>query len=731
MMDDPQKQIDLLRTTIEVLEQENSQLSERAEDAMLLGLVAEAIQGIQDPHEVMLQVLERISILKDFPFVTCGKISGSSLDKIASYSLFTDNENEGYPIEVQPDIHDELRDGPTIDRRLQNIRVHFSDTSFAPSSAVIIPFSCRDFGPSLLLLFDRENSNNELGPSLFLLDQIVNMAVSYIDNLYLSRELDLANANLENRIQQKTADLTLANQKLLESHNRFTAVLDGIDAYVYVVNLETYEVLYLNRKCETEISATHIGSICYKALKDRSYPCNDCNIPGLLEHVDDPDYVVVTEAWEPSLSTWLLNREKIISWPDVRLAKLTIATDVSDLKKAEDERNKMQQNLQQAQKMEAVGILAGSVAHDLNNILSGIVSYPDLLLDSIAENEPMRKPLETIKSAGEKAAAIVRDLLTLARRGVKEDNPVDFGQIVKDYIESAECKNLLRDNERVQIIEPVDYESYIVNGSAPHLANVVMNLVTNAAEAMPNGGTITIQTDAITLTTQPPGFKGWRPGPYVRLIVKDNGSGISESAQQRVFEPFYSDKKLDRSGTGLGLAIVWGTVVDHNGFVTLESEHRIGTSFQVLLPLVDSDIPVVADIKAQELVKGSGQSILVVDDVENQRQIASDILLHLGYSVATVDSGEQAIEYLKESSADIVLLDMIMSPGIDGLETYKRIIEIQPSQTVIIVSGYSRADKIEEAKKLGISQFVAKPYSMVKISAAVEQAIRSAEKPAT
>ena len=731
MMDDPQKEIDLLRTTIEVLEQENSQLSERAEDAMLLGLVAEAIQGIKDPHEVLLQVLERISILKDFPFVTCGTISETSLQRIASYSLFTDSDNEGYPIEILPDILHEIKDGPTIDQGLQHIRVNFSTNSFAPSSVVIIPFNCHDFGPSLLLLFGRKNSKSELGSGLFLLDQIVNMAVSYIDNLYLSRELDLANTNLESRIKQKTADLTQANQRLLESHNRFTAVLDGIDAFVYVVNLETYELLYVNKKCESEIPTAHIGSICYKGSKDRSYPCADCNIPTLLKHLNEPDYVVVQEAWEPSLSTWLLNREKIISWPDVHLAKLTISTDISDLKLAEEERNKMQQKFQQAQKMEAVGILAGSVAHDLNNILSGIVSYPDLLLDGIAETEPMRKPLETIKSAGEKAAAIVRDLLTLARRGIKDDSLVDFGRLVKDYMDSAECKNLLCDHDKVHIIEPACYESYIVNGSAPHLANILMNLVTNAAEAMVEGGTIIINLDVVTPTSQPAGFRGWRPGPYVRLSVKDNGPGISEAAQQRVFEPFYSDKNLDRSGTGLGLAIVWGTVVDHNGFVTLESEPGVGTSFQVLLPLLDSDTSEESTTKDLDPVRGSGESILVVDDVENQRQIASDILVHLGYSVTTVDSGEQAIAYLKDTSADIVLLDMIMSPGIDGLETYRQIREIHPKQPVIIVSGYSKADRIEEAKKLGISQFVAKPYSMVKISEAVEQAIQSADKSTT
>lgn len=723
-MGDPQKEIELLRTTIEVLEQENSQLSERAEDAMLLGLVAEAIQGIKDPQEVIFHVLERISILKDFPFVTCCKMTNDSLERVCSYSLFTDNESIGYPIVLQPEIYEELQNGPFIDYKLANVYATFSPSTFIPSSAILIPFQCRDFGPSLFLLFNRDNSDPPQASELFLLDQIVNLAASYLDNLFLSKELDSVNASLEDKIQQKTADLTDANQKLLESHNQFSAVLDGIDAYVYVVNLETYEILYANQKYKQIIESNFKEKPCYNTLKNRSYPCEDCNIANLLEHISIPDYVVVTESWEPGLSKWLLSREKIVSWPGVDLAKLTIDTDISDIKKAEDDREKMQQSLQQAQKMEAVGILAGSVAHDLNNILSGIVSYPDLLLNNISHDDPMQKPLETIKTAGEKAAAIVRDLLTLARRGLKDDTPVDFAALVKDYIDSAECQTLLRNHDKITIVEPDNYNSLVIKGSAVHLANILMNLVTNAAEAMVHGGTIQIELEVLTHSSQPVGFKAWRPGKYVQLTVKDTGPGIPHALQERIFEPFYSNKELNRSGTGLGLAIVWGTVMDHAGLVTIDSKEGQGTSFHVLLPLLDDQKKVEQKTKLQEPIRGAGQSVLVVDDVENQRQIASDILIHLGYTVTTVKNGEEAIAYLTKNPANVVLLDMIMSPGIDGLETYKRIIGFIPNQRVIIVSGYSKSDRIEEAKNLGIAQFVAKPYSIINISDAIDKALR-------
>ncbi len=726
-MDDSQKEIEFLRTTIEVLEQENSQLSERAEDAMLLGLVAEAIQGITDPKEILYSVLERISILKDFPFVTCGKCVGATVEPICSYSLFTDDEFAGYPIIITPEIEKEIADGPYVCQVEGQLETDFTGIKFKASTAVIIPFSCYDFGESLFLFFDREGSNSEtVSSGIFLLDQIVNMTTRCLDNLFLTRELDRINAGLEERIKQKTTDLIESNLSLQAAHERFGAVLDGIDAYIYVVNMESYEILYLNRKAIEAYPRARIGLKCYKDLKCYDYPCSYCRIPDLLKNTASPDYVIVWENWDAELQSWVLNREKVVSWPQVSLAKLAITTDISDIKRAEEERERMQQSLQQAQKMEAVGVLAGSVAHDLNNILSGIVSYPDLLLANLSDDSDMRQPLETIQTAGKKAAAIVRDLLALARRGLKVEDVVDLGTIVHDYINSVEWQTLQRNNQNITLTAPQDAKGYLILGSSAHLSNILMNLVTNAVEAMSNdGGFISVELETVTLTTQPQGFNEWRAGDYVRLTVSDTGSGIPESIQQRIFEPFYSGKKLHSSGTGLGLAIVWGTVIDHKGFVSIESEEGKGTSFIVLLPCLGQEAEVQHVMIDREPVKGSGQSILIVDDIENQRQIATDILLHLGYSVESVESGEAAVNYLQHNSADVVLLDMIMPPGIDGLETCKRILGFSPDQKIVIVSGYSQADRIDEVRRLGVSQYVSKPYSLLNISEAIDKVLSS------
>ncbi len=265
-------------------------------------------------------------------------------------------------------------------------------------------------------------------------------------------------------------------------------------------------------------------------------------------------------------------------------------------------------------------------------------------------------------------------------------------------------------------------EGLVVLGSPAHLSNVLMNLFNNAAEAIPKGGVITLALERFEFACQPPGFAAWRPGPYAKLTVSDTGSGISLEHQERIFEPFFSLKKPGRSGTGLGLAVVWGTVIDHHGFIEVASSEGQGTRFHVYLPLADNNKQQIAPGEMMP-VQGQGQSILVVDDDEQQRQIASEILLHLGYKVQVAESGEAAISIIKDSSFDLVILDMLMPPGIDGLETYKRICNLHPRQKAIIISGFSQSDQAKEALALGALQYVQKPYALAKISDAVHAAL--------
>jgi len=384
------------------------------------------------------------------------------------------------------------------------------------------------------------------------------------------------------------------------------------------------------------------------------------------------------------------------------------------------ERKKLETQLQRAHKMEAIGTLAGGVAHDLNNVLSAQVSYPDLILMDLPEDSPLRKPVLTIQKSGKKAAAIVQDLLTLARRGVVVTEIVNLNTIISDYVKSPECDNLKEFHSRVKI--ECDLEPSLLNilGSSVHLSKTVTNIVSNAAEALPGGGSILISTRTKYIDKPIGGYDDIEEGDYVILTVSDTGIGISPDDLEKIFEPFYTRKAMGRSGSGLGMAVVWGTVKDHKGYIDVQSVEGKGTAFNLYFPVTRKKLDGREETLPMEAYMGNGESVLVVDDVAEQREIAFEILSRLGYDVTFVSSGEDAVDYLKNNSVDLMVLDMIMDPGMDGLETYKKILEFKPVQKTIIASGFSETKRVKEVQRLGAGKYIKKPYTLEKIGLAVK-----------
>jgi PAS domain S-box-containing protein len=403
------------------------------------------------------------------------------------------------------------------------------------------------------------------------------------------------------------------------------------------------------------------------------------------------------------------------------LGIVSVVRDITGQKREKDEKKTLETQLQRAEKMEAIGTLAGGVAHDLNNVLSGIVSYPDLLLMDLPEDSPLRKPILTMQSAGEKAVAIVQDLLTMARRGVVIADVVNLNDIISEYLKSLEYENLISFHPGVEVKIKLEADLPNLSGSSVHLSKIVMNLVSNAAEAMPHGGKIFISTENRYVDRPLSGFDSVEEGDYVVLTVSDPGAGISAKDMKRIFEPFYTKKVMGRSGTGLGMAVVWGTVKDHNGYIDVQSTERKGTTFTLYFPATREEIAKEKARLSVEDYMGKEESILAVDDVKEQRELALTLLTKLGYAVDTVSSGVEAVEYLKEHRVDLIVLDMIMDPGIDGLDTYKKIIEVHPRQKAIIASGFSETDRVKEAQRLGAGQYIKKPYTLEKIGLAVKE----------
>jgi signal transduction histidine kinase/ActR/RegA family two-component response regulator len=396
-----------------------------------------------------------------------------------------------------------------------------------------------------------------------------------------------------------------------------------------------------------------------------------------------------------------------------------LEAEIQQREQAEKDREQLEIKLQRARKMEALGTLAGGVAHDLNNILSGLVSYPELMLMDLPEDSPLQRPIQTMKGSGEKAAAIVQDLLTLARRGVAVTEVVCLNRIVREYLVSFEFKKLQTDYPTVRFETVLAKDLLPISGSPVHLSKTLMNLVSNAAEAIDGFGHVNIETESRYVDRPISGYDDVQQGDYAVLSVTDDGIGISSDDTERIFEPFYTKKVMGRSGSGLGMAVVWGTVKDHQGYIDVQSTKGRGTRFTLYFPAVREELAVPKPESTLADLTGNGERILVVDDVRQQRQIASDMLERLGYNVAAAESGEEAVAYLRRHAVDLLVLDMIMEPGIDGLETYRQALTIHPGQKAIIASGFSETQRVKEAQRLGAGMYVKKPYTLEKIGQAV------------
>jgi signal transduction histidine kinase/ActR/RegA family two-component response regulator len=382
------------------------------------------------------------------------------------------------------------------------------------------------------------------------------------------------------------------------------------------------------------------------------------------------------------------------------------------------ERHRLEETVQRQKRMETIGNLAAGVAHDLNNILSGLVGYPDLLLHELPADSPMRGRVLRIKDSGERAAAVVQDLLTLARRGVVQKKVINLNALVESCLASPDADGLQARHPDITVRRRLAPDLLNVSGSEVHLAKSFMNLVINAAEAMPAGGEIVVATANRSLDTPVEAFETIAPGDYAMLEVTDNGIGIAAPDQKKIFEPFYTKKVMGRSGTGLGMSVVWTTVKDHDGFIDLQSEEGRGTAVKMYLPVTREEAASTwARVPVEEYL--GDETVLVVDDLEDQREIAAGMLRKLGYRVFTAAGGEEAIGFVREQPVDLLVLDMIMEPGPDGLETYRRILEIQPEQKALIASGFAENERVREAQRLGVGAYIAKPYTLEKLGLAV------------
>ena len=405
--------------------------------------------------------------------------------------------------------------------------------------------------------------------------------------------------------------------------------------------------------------------------------------------------------------------------------RVCVVRDITERKKAEQEKLDLQLQLAKASKMEALGLMAGSVAHDLNNILAGIVSFPEIMLMEMEESNKHRKSVQIIQQAGKRAASVVSDLVTIARGGIKTSRTVkNINTIITDYLATIEHQNYTRKYPFVTVTSKLGDNLPNMYCSEIHIMKVLMNLFGNAMEAQVESGLITITTENIHLAETLMAYEAIAAGDYVKITVSDNGPGISANDFDHIFEPFYTKKVMGRSGTGLGLAIVWSIIHDHAGFIDIKSGAE-GTSFELFIPSTDEVEFCSNPAISVNALRGDGEVILVVDDQETQCLTTRNLLTSIGYSTFMANSGRQALEVYRETPVDLVILDMILENGMNGRETYEEMLKINPAQKAIVVSGFSENEELAKIKELGVSHFIKKPYSLDQLGIAVKQSLRN------
>ena len=483
------------------------------------------------------------------------------------------------------------------------------------------------------------------------------------------------------------SDLKMVEQSLRESEEHYRRITQAVTDYIYTVRVED------GRPVETSHGPGCLAVTGYttEEFVMDPYLWIRMVVPEDRPLVQDQVQRVLAGAETPVLEHRIIRKDGVERWirntsvshrdKEHRLISYDgLVQDITEHKRAEEEKRSLEERLQRAEKMEALGQLAGGVAHDLNNVLGVVIGYAELLTMRISEGDPTRGYADKILTSTEKAASIIQDLLTLARRGVTVSEVINLNSVVSSFQKTPVFEKLRDYHPSVTFSTECDQNLLNIKGSPVHLEKTLMNLVSNAAESISGKGEVTIRTENLYLDKAIRGYDEVKEGDYAVLTVSDTGMGIPAENREKIFEPFYTKKTMGRSGTGLGLAIVWGTVKDHNGYIDVQTKVGEGTTFRLYFPVAREELIAQQQKAPIERYMGRGESVLVVDDIAEQREMAETILRGLGYQVRSVFSGEEAVEYLKGNKADILVLDMIMAPGIDGLETYRRVLETNPSR---------------------------------------------------
>jgi PAS domain S-box-containing protein len=551
----------------------------------------------------------------------------------------------------------------------------------------------------------------------------------------LSEELTIQKQVLEDRVWERTKDLIGANRDLVKEMGEHKKSLKALEEEKsYLDNLfdsapeaillidENGIVLRVNKEftkifgyTQDEAVGQHIDDLIApeelreeaESFTKRTLESNKFSFESIRKRKDGKRIHVSV-----LISPTIIN--------DRLVGGYGIYRDITKHKEAEMEKRELEEQLQHSQKMEAIGLLAGGVAHDFNNMLAVISGFSEMIKGKFAdENQELKRYNNRIFEAAKSSADLISKLLAFARKGKYKIDEVNVNSVIKTVIGILEHSI----DKRITIIQQLNAENAIVIGDDTQLENAVVNIAVNALDAMPAGGELKFTTDIVHLDNKYIKRHSSRitPGPCLQITIADTGTGISEDTMKKIFEPFFTTKEPGK-GTGLGLASVFGTIKNHKGIINVTSKVGKGTTFIIHLPIAENPINGADDI-TEEIQKGSGR-VLIIDDEEPVRDIFTEMLIDLGYTTATCENGEEAVEYYKQHfyEIDLVVIDLMM-PKLDGHDCFIELKKINPGIKAIVSSGYSADGGVSKILSEGALGFIQKPFEENELSRVVYKAI--------
>jgi PAS domain S-box-containing protein len=502
-----------------------------------------------------------------------------------------------------------------------------------------------------------------------------------------------------------------------ELFERFRTILDSIDSLVYVADMKTYELLFVN-KYGRDRWGDIIGMTCWQTLQSgQTGPCEFCTNDQLVNKDSNPTGQHIWEFQNTVDQEWYECRDQAIRWLDGRIVRMEIASNITQRKAAENQKLELEKKLRQAQKTEAIGTLAGGIAHDFNNILGAILGYTELARESSTQFPTIANKLDQVIKAGHRAKELVKQILAFSRQADTERIALQPASIIKEAIK------MLRPSlpATIEINLLIDPKTGAVFADPTQIHQVMMNLCTNAFHAMEEtGGKLDIALKEVKLNTadlvKEPDVKA---GNFVQLSICDSGPGIDPEIRDKIFDPYFTTKGAGK-GTGMGLSVVHGIVKSYGGFVSIKSMPGKGTTANVFLPVVDFDVIIEKDA-ADPMPLGS-ERILFIDDEEMLTDLNKTMLEQLGYKVTICTNSRQALKMFQDrpDHFDLIITDQTM-PGMTGAELAARILQIRPDLPIILCTGYSSIISKEKAMSIGIRSCVEKPLGKKDMAKAIRQ----------